>query len=148
MVPEWLSFINSIAWIATNIVIVYIGVALLVFTIAYYILFDVKATTAGIFIWRFVLSLVGVMALVIIGVWVDPSTGSSWFQYPGDIVWWRPLVRFLVYVYVGFTITGLAVLLGIRKWKPNKIKIAPLKNLVVPRTDTRDIPVFTQKGEK
>lgn len=148
MVPEWVNIINTVAWIATNVIIIYIGAALLIFTVGYYILFDVKATTAGRFIWRFALSLVGVIALVFIGIWVDPSSGRSWFQYPGDVVWWRPLVRLLVYVYVGFTITGLAVLLGIRKWSPGQIKITPLKNLVVPRTDTRDIPVLTQEGEE
>lgn len=134
MVPDWLITINSIAWITANLLIAYIAVALLVFVILYVIIFDPKATTGGRLIFRFFVSLVGVMGLVFIGSFIDPVHGREWFVYPGDVIVWRPVVRLIVYGYVAFTVTSLVVLLIIRKWYPEKLRTVADQQLVKVRT--------------
>jgi hypothetical protein len=142
-----LHFWNELAWITSNLLIGYIAVALIIFAVGYYVLFDPKATTAGKLVFRFALSLVGVIGLICIGIFVDPSAGSAWFEFPGDIIWWRPTLRLAVYAYVAYTITSLAVLLGIRKWRPDWVTTSANRNLVVPR-HTRDIDTVSQEKEK
>lgn len=126
--------INSIAWVTANLLILYVWVGLLVFTAGYYILFDPKATTAGKFIFRFFLSLVGVMTLVFIGIFLDPHHGGAWFMYPEDTIWWRPVVRLLAYGYVAYAVTSLAVLIAVRKWWPEKLKTDQTRDLIKART--------------
>lgn len=127
----WFEWFNAYLWIGANLLIAYIGVALVVFVAGYYLLFDPKATTGGRLIFRFALSLVGVMGLIIISLFINPAEGRAWFQYPGDLFWWRPIVRFITYSYVAYTITSLTVLLGIRKWVPHIIQTAPDDNTLV-----------------
>jgi hypothetical protein len=127
--------VNTAAWVMANLLVAYIAVVLIVFVLGYYLLFDPKATTAGRFVFRFALSLIGVIGLVVISLFVDPSVGRKWFEYPGDILDWRPLGRLVIYAYVSYTITGLAVLLGYRKWRPEYLRVAPdVHDLVKPRT--------------
>lgn len=132
---DFIQEVNAVAWVLSNVVLAYSSVALLVFVAGYYILFDPSATTGGKFIFRFMISLVGVMALVFIGVFVDPVAGRAWFTYPGDVALWRPVTRLIIYSYIAFTITSLAVLLVVRKWHPHKLVTA--RDLVKPR-DERD----------
>lgn len=132
--------INNFAWVAGNILVAYTAFAIVVFVIGYYVLFDPRATTAGKFIFRFMLSLVGVIILVFIGTYVDPSPNRGWSFLPPDVSSWRPILRFLIYGYVAFTITSLAILLGIRKWRPNRVKSAYDRDLVEPR-HTKEIPI-------
>jgi hypothetical protein len=141
---DWLHFINNFAWVAGNILVAYTAFAIVVFVIGYYVLFDPRATTAGKFIFRFMLSLVGVIILVFIGTYVDPSPNRDWSFLPPDVKSWRPILRFLIYGYVAFTITSLAVLLAIRKWRPNKVKSAQDRDLVELR-HTKEIPVIHQE---
>jgi hypothetical protein len=141
---DFFLFVNSFAWVAGSILVAYIAVAIVVFVIGYYVLFDPGATTAGKLIFRFMLSLVGVIILVFIGTYIDPSPNREWSFLPPDVTSWRPLLRFLIYGYVAFTITSLGVLLALRKWKPNRIKSAPDINLVKLR-HTNDIPTVTEK---
>ena len=140
-------FINSFAWVAGNILVAYIAIAIVVFVIGYYVLFDPKATTAGKFIFRFMLSLVGVILLVFIGTYVDPSPNRQWSVLPPDINSWRPILRLLIYGYVAFTITSLAVLLWVRKWRPGRVKSAQDRGLVEPR-HTKEIPIVIVPRDK
>jgi ABC-type transport system involved in cytochrome c biogenesis permease subunit len=125
--------LNAIAWILSNLLIGYIALALVIFVIAYVILFDPKATTAGKYIFRFFVSLVGVIGLVFIATFVDPAQGREWNVYPGDILWWRPTVRLISYGYVACTVTGLSILLGVRKFRPDLLRTVHEKELVKPR---------------
>lgn len=136
---DLLQAINTFAWVAGNILVAYTAFAIVVFVIGYYVLFDPKATTAGKFIFRFMLSLVGVICLIFIGTYVDPSPKRAWSFLPPDVSTWRPLLRLLVYGYVAFTITSLAVLLGVRKWKPSLIKSKDTHDLVEPRSSMQDM---------
>lgn len=129
------SALNSFLWIVSNMLVVYIAVVLVIFLVGYYILFDPRATTAGKFVYRFALSLLGVIALVFIGVWVDPAPGRQWYEYSGDTLWWRPLLRFVAYLGVAYTVTALAVLLAVRKWWPHLLQTSQTKELVKPRHD-------------
>lgn len=147
MSQEFVYSISAAAWVFANILVMYSGIALLVFVLGYYILFDPGATTAGKFVWRFAFSLVGVMALIFVGLFIDPTPGREWYLFPGDVLWWRPFLRLGIMSYVAFTITGLAVLLGIRKWRPELIKTARDLNLVQPRSDTREVPIIKHEGE-
>ena len=134
--------INSVAWVVGNVFLAYTAFALIAFIIAYYTIFDPKATTGGRLIFRFMLSLAGVIVLVFIGIYVDPSPGRSWFDFPVDSVeWWRPLLRLVIYGFVAFSITSLAWLLAVRKWWPYRVKKASDINLVKVR-HTSEIPVI------
>ena len=139
--------INPIAWVLANVVLAYISVALLVFVVMYYALFDPKATTGGKLIFRFMLSLVGVILLVFLGIYIDPAGNRSWYLMSADVEWWRPALRLIIYGYVAFTITSLAVLLVRRKWFPSKLKIAPQQELVKPRHETSEIPIVKPHPE-
>lgn len=140
---DFCKVINTLAQVTSNVLIAYIAVAVVAFVIGYYVLFDPSATTAGKMIFRFFLSLVGIIGLVFIGVFVDPAAGRAWWQLPPDIEPWRPLLRLVVYGYVAFTITSLAVLLWLRKYRPNRIKSAPDVDLVKVRTNTIDLPIIS-----
>lgn len=137
--------INTIAWVGANLLVAYIALLVILFVVMYYIFFDPKATTAGKMIFRFMLSLVGVIALIFIGTFIDPSSGNGPLGGPSETVdWWRPVVRFVVYAYVAFTITSLATALVLRKWFPDKVKKKSDLALVKPRTDTMEIPIIRQ----
>lgn len=132
--------IDPIAWIAANLILAYTSLALVVFVILYYALFDPRATTGGQLIFRFMLSLIGVVGLVFLGIFVDPSPDREWFDYPDSVEWWRPILRLIVYSYVAFIATSLAILLIKRKWFPHKLRVAPSEELVKPRHETSEIP--------
>jgi hypothetical protein len=117
--------INSILWVAANLEVAYIAIMLLAFSILYPWWFDPRATTAGRLILSFIFSLVGVIGLVFIAIYVDPQIGRAWFQFPGDVLWWRPGLRFTTFTFVAYTITSLVVLLWFRKFRPHKIQTAP-----------------------
>lgn len=125
--------INSIAWVSANILVAYIALGVVVFVVGYYIFFDPNATTAGKMIFRFMLSLVGIILLAFIGTYIDPSHGRAWLEYPDDVDVWRPIVRVIIYAYVAFSITTLAAFLFIRKWRPEKMKKKSDLKLVEPR---------------
>lgn len=133
---------NTITWVGANLFIAYIAIVVILFVIMYYIFFDPKATTAGKMIFRFMMSLVGVILLVFIGVFIDPSAGNTPLGGPSaNVEWWRPALRFVVYGYVAWTITSLAGALVLRKWFPEKVKKKVDLDLVKPRHDTTDIPI-------
>ena len=127
--------INEVAWVVSNLALAYTCVVLVVFLVAYTIIFDPRATTGGQLIFRFMLSLVGVIVLSYIGVFVDPALDQSWFLYPGEelVETWRPITRLVVYVFVAFSITALSRLLILRKWFPHKVKKAGDLVLIKPR---------------
>lgn len=120
-----LTAINTAAWVTANVLVAYITVVLLIFVVGYYLLFDPKATTAGRYVFRFMVSLLGIAILIFIGQFLDPAPGREWNVYPGEeVLFWRPIVRFFVYFYIAYTITALAALLAIRKWWPHLVTTA------------------------
>jgi hypothetical protein len=123
--------INTAAWIIANLEVAYISIALIVFVFGYFILFDPNSTTGGSLIFKFTASLVGVIGLIFLSLFIDPSMGRKWFSYPGDVIWWRPLLRLLVYSFVAYTITGLTVLLAYRKFAPHKTHKRPDETTLV-----------------
>lgn len=136
----FLDVINHIAWVIGNILIAYDVFSVIVFVIGYYIIYDPKATTAGKLIFRFFVSLLGLIILVFVGTYIDPSGDRSWLDIPDDVDAWRPVFRCIVYGYIAFAMTSLAVLLVVRKWWPQKVKTAPY--LIKPRHETHEIPVI------
>jgi hypothetical protein len=136
-----LHVLNSVLWVLGNIALAYTSVVLLVFVVAYFIIFDPRATTGGRMIFQFMLSLTGILILVCIGIFIDPSANSSWLVLNPNVEWWRPSVRFLIYGFVAYSITSLVVLLVMRKWFPHKLTKASDYTLVQPR-HTSEIPVI------
>ena len=133
--------VNTVAWVLGNVVLAYTEFALIAFLIAYYTIFDPSATTGGRLIFRFMLSLAGVIVLVFVGIFVDPSPNQAWFIFPEDSVeWWRPILRLAIYGFVAYSISSLAWLLAVRKWWPHKVKKASDINLVKVR-HTSEIPI-------
>lgn len=133
MIPEWLNQLNAFAWVTSNIIVLYIAIVLTLFVVAYYVFFDPSATTGGKLIFRFALSLLGVMGLIFIGVFINPAANREWFTYSGDIFWWRPLLRLGFYAYVAYSITSLTIFLGIRKFRPDLLTTVKDVDLVQPR---------------
>jgi hypothetical protein len=126
--------INAVAWVLGNILLAYAFFAIIVFLIAYALIYDPSSTTAGRLIYRFMLSIVGISSLVFIGIFIDPSPDRAWYAYPAASVEnWRPVLRLLIYGYVAFTISDLARLLVLRKWFPHMVTTA--RDLVTPRHD-------------
>lgn len=123
--------LNPIFWVGSNILIAYIAVMLVIFGAAYPVFFDPFATTAGKFVLLFALSLIGVITLVFISLFIDPQNGREWWQYPTDIYWWRPSLRFAVYLCTAITVTGLDVVLWLRKFRPHRLKTAPGEEIPV-----------------
>lgn len=133
--------VNGVAWVLGNVILAYTAFALIGFLIAYYTVFDPSATTGGKLIFRFMLSLAGVILLVFIGIFIDPSRDRQWFLYADEIEPWRPIFRLAIYGFVAFSISSLAWLLAVRKWWPHKVKKASDINLVKVR-HTSEIPVI------
>lgn len=127
---DWILIVNTIAWVTSNILVAYIALVLFVFVIGYYVLFDPRATTAGKFIYRFSVSLIGVIGLVFISLFVDPSMGKEWFVFPEETAIWRPIVRLVSYAYVSYSVTALTILLVLRKWWPDRLRTSRDKDLV------------------
>lgn len=144
---DLLNFVNTLAYQIANLFVIYIAIGVVVFVIGYYALFDPRATTAGRLVFRFFLSLVGIIGLVFIGTYIDPIDDHSWTTLPSGVEPWRPLLRLIVYGYVAYTITSLAVLLWLRKYRPHKIKSAPDKELVKVRHDTAELPITKPKTQ-
>lgn len=128
-----LNVLNTVLWVAGNVELAYTSVMLVVFVVAYFIIFDPRATTGGKLIFQFMLSLMGVLILVFIGIYIDPTDENAWMQMPMTVDWWRPSVRFVIYGFVAYSITQLFVLLVKRKWFPHKLKTASDLTLVQPR---------------
>lgn len=135
MTTPALEAFNAYFWITANVLVAYIGAMLVIFLVAYYILFDPRATTAGRFLYRFALSLLGVVILIFIGTWLDPVPGRAWNEYPGDVLWWRPLLRFVSYLAVAYTVSGLNILLFVRKYWPHLLRTSQDRDLIKPRHD-------------
>lgn len=136
-IPDLWWYWNVFSWVTSNILVAYISVALIVFVGVYYFIFDPRATTGGQLIFRFMFSLVGVVGLVFISLWIDPAPGRAWYEYPGDVFWWRPTARLIIYGYVAYSTTRLISYLIKRKWFPHRLKkVAP------------EILVKTRRGQK
>lgn len=114
---------NTFVWVLGNIIAFTVFIAALVFAVLYPILFDVNLTTAGRMIWRAILSVAGFGFLVVLGIFVDGR--AEWFEFPDSVAWWRPLVRLIIYGFIGYTFTSLVVLLLVRRFKPGILKTAP-----------------------
>lgn len=130
---ELLQQLNSVIWVLSNLTLLYIAVMLITFVVGYAVLFDPRATTGGRLIFRFAVSLLGVIGLVIVGIFVNPTSGSLWFQYATSVDWYRPLLRLVIYGYVAYSITNLTVFLWIRKFRPEKLRTAKDVDLVKTR---------------
>lgn len=139
-----LEFINPVVWAITNLIVGYVGLMLAVFVVVYPALFNPKLTTGGQMIFRFSLSLFFVVVIVVVGLFIDPRHDLSWYEFPGDTIWWRPVLRLGAYSYVAYTITALVWFLWKRKFRPEKLKTAPDKLLVKPRHDTAEIPTLKE----
>ena len=144
IIVDFLELLNPIFWVIANLGLIYIGVLLLAFTILYPTLFDPSATTGGKMIFRFALSLSMVVAVIVVGIFIDPRHDIPWYEYPGDTIWWRPPILLGAYLYVAYTISSLVRFLWKRKFQPQKIKRIPDKELVKPRHDTGEIPTIKE----
>ena len=144
-IVAFLEWLNPTFWIVANLTLVYVVVLLIAFTVLYPTLFDPGATAGGRMIFRFALSLTLVIAVIVIGIFIDPRHDIPWYEFPGDTVWWRPTVRLGAYLYVAYAITKLVVFLWKRKFHPERLKTAPDKLLVKPRHDTAEIEIIKEQ---
>ena len=144
IIIDFLEWLNPTLWVIVNLALIYIGVLLLAFTILYPTLFEPSATTGGKMIFRFALSLNMVVAVIVVGIFIDPRNDIPWYEYPGDTHWWRPIALLGAYLYVAYTITSLVTFLWKRKFYPQKLKRAPDKELVKPRHDTAEVPTIKE----
>lgn len=130
---NWIDGLNGFVWIASNIMVAYISMLLVVFVIGYFILFDPKATTAGKYIFRFFLSLFFLIGLSFINFFVYPDSSHKIAPDLHGVLSWKLLVRFVAYAYVAFTVTGLSILLIVRKWWPMHLRTSLDYEIIKPR---------------
>ena len=121
----------DILWIVDNILAFVASISIVVFAIGYFFFFDPKATTAGRLIFRFMLSLAGVICLSLLAGIFKATPESLWYL----------LSALFVYGYLAYTIISLAVFLVIRKWWPHKVKKRADFNMLQPR-HTSEIPII------
>lgn len=143
MLPdEHLNNFNSVIWVISNVALAYSGIALVIFIVAYYLVFDHTATTGGKILFQFMLSLVGVMFLAFVGVFINPSPDRSWIDFdPNTVDAWRPILRLIVYGFVAYAISALITLLALRKWYPHRIRKAS-DILSIKVRHTAEIPII------
>ena len=118
-----LAVYNTIAWVTSNILVLTIFVSATAFVILYPLFFRFEATTAGILIWRAVLSFALIAALSVIGLFVDGRV--DWWVLPIDVAWWRPTVRLVVFGFIAYTFGSLVGLVIVRRFWPSRVKIHP-----------------------
>lgn len=97
--------VNPALWVVSNLMIVYAGVALIVWVILYGLLFKWNSTPAGADVFWFTLSLAGLVLLVFVGVFLNPQ--QPWYSPPTELLVWRPFLRYLVYLGIAITVTRL-----------------------------------------
>lgn len=122
--------VNDILWGLSNLIVAYVAVAILLFTLFYGLFFKWWQRSAGISVFMDRVALVGVIALVFIGVFVDPQRG--WWEAPPDVLGWRPWFRVIVYGAVAFAVT-FQFTVAIKRY----IKTKPIEIDVDPRTRPR-----------
>lgn len=136
--PDWLTEINAIFWVSSNALVGYITFATYIFLVAYYIMFNPRATTAGRLLFRLLFALGGVMTLVFIGVFIDNRPDEDWLTFPGDTIWWRPVLRIFGYAFLACAVTALIKFMITVKWFPHKLKTPRDKELIRLRNERND----------
>lgn len=120
-------YLNPAFWVVSNILLMYLSTALVAYVLVYGIRFRWREYEGGKRIFEFTLSLVGIVALVFIGVFVNSPQG--WYIYPEDVLIWRPILRLVIFYTVALTLTRLNVIL----WR-RLLAGRPLDLSVPPRT--------------
>lgn len=131
MIEELFTNFNEVAWVMSNIILAGVCFSSILFVIAYTILFNPRATTAGLLVRRAVLSIAGMAFLFVLGIFVDGR--AEWYEYPEGIAPWRPVLRLAIYLFVAYSFTSLVVLLFQRKFAPHVLHTAPDEWTVKPR---------------
>lgn len=131
-IGQILEVLNPYFWTAANILVALILVVQIIFVVMYRKVFNPFLTTVGKYIFLFMLSLIIVIGLVFIGIFINPREGYIWWHYPGDIFVWRPIVRFLGFGFTAFAVSALTVVLWLRRYHPERLKIAPETDEIIP----------------
>ena len=119
--------VNDILWGISNTLVFYIMAALVGFTGFYGLFFKWWLRPAGVAVFTFMASLLGVIGLIFISIYVDPQRG--FFEAPPDVLPWRPWLRVVVYSSVATSVTYLLVV-AVRRW----LHTTPIILDVDPRT--------------
>lgn len=114
---------NTFVWVLSNLVLATVFVASVAFAVGYPLLFKIS-TTGGWRIWRAILSIAGFGLLSVIGIFVDPATGS-WLELPEGIAWWRPVVRLIIFALIAQSFASLVIYLVQRRFFPQKLQLPP-----------------------
>lgn len=137
--PDWLTEINAVLWVSSNVLVGYITFAVWVFLVGYFALFNPRQTTAGKLLFNLLLSLGFVMTLVFIGVFIDNRPDEDWLSFRGDMLWWKPTIRIIGYGFLAFAVTRLIAFLIVVKWFPELLRTPRDKELIKLRHE-RNIP--------
>ena len=128
--PDWLNEINTIFWVSSNALVGYITIALYVFLVAYFVMFNPRKTTAGRLLFRLLFALGGVMTLVFVSVFIDNRPDEDWLTFPGDTLWWRPTLRIFGYLFLAYAVTALISFMVKVRWFPHRLKTPRDKELL------------------
>lgn len=120
---DFLHEINVILWVIGNALGFLVFFSATAFAILYPLLFKLGQTTGGVKIWWAVLSVMGFGFLTFLGIFVDGRV-PAW-EMPPDVSWWRPIVRLAVYAVIAYSFGGLVIYLLMRRFDPERLKIAP-----------------------
>lgn len=105
--------VNPFLWGLSNLIVLYVCIVMFFYVLGHFIFFKWEKNQGGRLVMGFTSSLLGVVALISISLF----TGAhGLFDYPPDVLVWRPALRTIVYTLVALTTTKLALTL-IDRWK-------------------------------
>lgn len=134
-------YVNPALWIITNLILFGGYIALAFYVVIYGFVFDwIKLpdgapNVGGRLIFNLTASLGAIVALLVVQIFLVPTTGRPWYIAPPQPVFWLPSARFLIYSWLVGTIFAMSITLGIR------IKRAqPMQFTVTPRESREPEP--------
>jgi hypothetical protein len=114
---------NSFLWVSSNILLAVIFISSITFSIAYPLLFKIE-TTGGWRVWRAIMSVSGFAVISVIGIFVNPQT-TPWYAIPPNTLWWRPIVRVLIFGLIAHSFASLVSYLIKRRFFPITLTVRP-----------------------
>lgn len=118
-------YVNPALWVVSNLTLFYTCAALVFWVAVYGLKFRWQDTPAGGLVFGFTASLLGIVALSFIGIFVNGR--QPWYEYPPDVLIWRPALRYVVYLAVAITITRLdwSLIQRLRGRQPLMFEVTP-----------------------
>lgn len=134
--------INPSLWVMTNLLWFFGYAALAFYVLIYGLVFNWntlpngEANTGGRLIFSLTTSLGGVVGLLLLQIFLVPTSGRAWYEAPESPVFWLPTLRFIVYSAVVVTVVVMDATLINRIIKSQPLDISvPARQIREPGLD-------------